>query len=270
MPENMPDPGAPPAGAPPVIPPAGAPPAAGAPPSAGPPAAAAAAPRSKKDYLRISKQALATRLARASSEKAAELIKQELGCTLEEAKKVIAAQRATAGAAPAAGDPGTPPAPGSAAAAREQELLAENQRLKQEAEERERKNKMARNRQKDERLLAEIRMEAVRAGITDERAIRMAVGEYRAAVIGTADGEAPPQPGTFFNEFLKTYPQLGSANRPPEMVDQHPNTAPAGGAPPPPVAPPGGPRPPVNTERLDDREFAQRTKSKYGYTPGTY
>jgi len=197
-----------------------------------------------------------------------EVLQKELGCSLEEAKAIIAEKRAAAGGAPAA--------PGDAGNAEKQRLAAleaENQLLKSTQEEDKRRNRKAVNRQKDERLAMELRLIAVQSGIAGDRPLSYAVNEYRAAVLGTPDGTEPPQPGPFFSELLKTLPNLGgAAGAPPVEVHTPPSTVPPGAAAgaPPPAPGPGTRTPPKNVEEMTDAEFSAHTRATHGYSPGTY
>jgi Sec-independent protein translocase protein TatA len=265
MPDPV-DPAAPPPAAPAPAP--GAPPPPPAPPAA-PPAPAAA--RGKGEYLRIPRAQFKARITREADKILIDRAKETLGVSIEEAKAIIAKDRAAAGGAPAAaGDPG---ATTSDEKKRLQQLEEENTRLKQQGEDDKRRSRRAVNRQKDERLAAELQAIAAQSGIKGDRPLSYAVNEYRAAVLATPDGTEPPQPAPFFSELLKTLPNLGApgaSSAPPVVVDQHPTTAPAGAPPPPPPAAPGARQAPRNAEEMSQEEFARHSQSVHGYRPGSY
>ena len=252
------------------------PPAAGTPPpaaAAGTPSAQGTSPAAKKqgapEFINIPTKEFKKRLRR----EAENHLKEELGITLEEAKRLLG--KASATPPPAAG---TPPAPAAgtptAAAASNPELerlRLENAELTRKSDEEAKKTKKLLRREQDKRTNLLIKTEALLEGVREEEADYV-LSLYGRALNALPEGTAPPAPRAFFKSLRATRAHLftGGAATPP--VALHPTTAPPesrqpGGEIPNPAAP-GTPPRQKSVEELTDAEFKQRTAATYGYTPG--
>lgn len=128
------------------------------------------------------------------------------------------------------------------------------------------KHKREVRRLKDRQIEADLKAHAARAGVKD---VDYAVHLFARAV---AEGKQV-KPGEYFAGLKTTHGFLfGPEGAPAEPEAVTPSTAPPASTAPGEVTPdpedPGTPAPQVNVEDLDQREFNQRTQSKYGFTPG--
>ena len=259
----MPDeivPTAPPVVTPPVVPPAQPPlPGTGVPPVAAAPAAAPGEP--KKRFIRIPQAEFSKRVKREAASLVAETVKAELGCSLEEAKAIVAARRAQAGAAPDS-------LPGQSAAdkARISELEA---KVVEEAAARavaEKKARRATQRAADDAYEANLRHKALSAGVDDAH-MDFALKLFGDAVNGTAEGQPVPEPGAFFASLKpnRGYLFRGAVPTEPVVVPVRPATAPPESGRPggelPAQAAAGSAPPAVDASKMSDQEFA-------AYRPG--
>jgi len=243
-------------GAPP--PAAATPPAAAAPPA--PPAAAAppAAPPAATPprVHRIPEADLKKRAQR----RAEQLVQDQLGCSLEEAKKILEKAKASAPAA-AAPAPGTAPEPGS----------AEEDRARRERERGDQwKKKYKRLKSTHEAEVFEmgLRQSALAASILEEH-VDFALDQYQKHV--QAEGpEKAQEPKAFFTGMRASRPYLfGAPAAPPQVVPVTPatappeSTAPGGGAPT--SASPPAPPPPKDVDDMSPEEFNRHLRSRHNY-----
>lgn len=267
-PQTPPAPGAPPAA--PAAPAAAAPPAAPAAPAA-PARAAAPAPKrpGNVDDIQFDKHPkLLKRLRQEAARQAARLVQEKLGVSLEEAVDLVKKAGASIDGAPAAG--GAPPAAAAPAPGSDREKRVLERRvakLTARAEQQKRRIVSTKKRARDEVVELELRMDALRVGITDEQA-DFALWQYRRAAQAAADPESIPDPRPFFEGMRKTHPQIFASAAPaPAPVTLRPTSAPPASRAPgqelPEVAPSGGAPPQVDAFKMTDEQF-RRHKQGYG------
>lgn len=239
-----------------------------APPVVPAPAAAPAAPAepAPKVWTEPPQTAWVNRAKR----EAAVIVKRELGCTLEEAKAIIAKTKEQ----PAGG--GQSAAENTAAAAVEkatkeaEALRVENEKLKSENEEIKSKSEAKIQALNDKQFEAALTTDALRAGINDTD---YALSLYRRRVLDAKEkGEAFPEPAAYFASLRDAKPFLFSSAAPPVVPTVAPTTAPAesaapGGEPPKPTTPGASP-PPKTADDMTGEEFNAHLR-RSGYVPGT-
>lgn len=280
QPATPPAPGAPPAPAPAAAPAPATPPVA----PAAPAAAAPAAPAPKKpqqgggkggkpkfDEQRFDQNPAAMkRIRKLAMQQATALIQEKFpNMSLDDAAELV---RKASAAIDAGGGGGTPaggaPAPGSD---REKETLRRRvAKLTERVAKSKRKLVNARARGRDEVVELELRLAAVRAGITDETAIDFAILQYKkaaAAGAATGDNNNIPDEGPYFAGLRTSHPQIfGGAAAPPTVV-LRPTSSPPPSAQPggelPPAIPPGTKPKAVDAFEMSDDEF-RRHKAGYG------
>ena len=142
----------------------------------------------------------------------------------------------------------------------------------EEAERRAEDEKKARKRAKAASVEAQLKAEAVKAGIEDEDYALVLYARAAAAAVGAKNDKGepapqpPPDPAQFFASLRSNKPALfksGKANTAPD------GTAAAGAAPPAPQ--PAGdaakPKTEDDVSDMDNMSFSRRTINKYGFNP---
>jgi hypothetical protein len=260
-----PAPPAAPAAAPVVPPPAAA---------ASPPAAVPSVPRrSVPDRISISAKELRRRVDTEAATRAEAKIKEELGCSIEEAKAILAERRAAAGGAP---DPATGDQPGPKELARIKKLEKERDDALAAAEDEKKKRKRIKARSEDAAFVLELRNKALEAGVLGKHAA-FAIDQFKEAVRASEQGKEP-EAGAFFAGLRADHPYLfpAGAAPPPTVVVPVPGaTAAPGGGPPAAGGAPPAASPPATVPKTPDalkmkpEDFRNHATKRYGFNPGS-
>lgn len=202
---------------------------------------------------------------------AAQIVKQRLGVSIEEAEKIIKAGGVTPPSASPAGV-------ADQAITKMQTTLTritnELNEVKNKNAALEKKNQKTIERMNDKLLDKDLRFLASQARVKDpDYAITLYARAVKAAA---AAGEEIPKAEVYFPSLQATHAFLfegatPAAPVPPVVVA--PTTAPPESAIPggatPPVAPPGAPPTQTSVDDMNAQDFNAHRRAKYGYTPGT-
>lgn len=149
------------------------------------------------------------------------------------------------------------------------QLRTENTELRAQLSQTEEKVSRVKRKYEDDRLTLIVKTAAARAGVAREHE-DFAIFQYRAQVKrDLAAKKQPPKATEFFNGLRQTHAMIFTDGQTPVVVAPStagPESVP-GTTPPPPASTtetPAGPE----IDRMDDSQFRQHTKSKYGFSFG--